>query len=414
MYKIIASTIFTKGLGAFGSFIIVFMTSRLIGVEGRGEISLFIANLALVQLFNNIITGPALIYLIPRHKIFHIFIISFAWSILSSIFIIFLLSHTTFIDNYSIIDLLYLSVIFSILTSSMMIIQGNLEIKTYNLISLTQIAILIISLYSFIFFLNDRTIQSYIHALYISYIISLIISLTAIRKHFHSIRLSEILNELNAIFKIGFSAQISNFLNFINTRVSYYIISLLYIDKSSLGKFSLATALIESVWLISYGIATIQYPEISRSTDEQKNITLSLNYSKLTFWGSLIMILLLISIPENGYLYIFGSDFKGIKKIIILLSPGILLMSISKIFWNYFSGIGKFKYNNISGLIGLICSTLTTYFLIKKYGIEGAAYSTTLAYCLSSFYLIFMFNKLSRTNFASLLPSFNDYKIIKK
>ena len=46
----------------------VIMTSRYLGAAGKGQISLFIANIVMVQHVGNLISGGSLVYLTPRIK----------------------------------------------------------------------------------------------------------------------------------------------------------------------------------------------------------------------------------------------------------------------------------------------------------------------------------------------------------
>ena len=414
MYNKILGTFSSKVYSSAIGFVIIILTSHYMGPIGRGEISLFIANLTLVQLFNEIIIGPALVFLVPRHKIIHLLFISVLWSFFISLIIVAILYLTDLSSNYLIIDLFYLSVLYALLSSSLMIIQGKQEIKKYNLINTLQSSILILILCVYLFVLKIISIESYIHTLYFAYSIPMFISLLYVLKLCDDFKLKGVGKEFIIILKTGFNAQISNFLNFLNSRISYYIIAVLYIDKSSLGIFALATSLVEAVWLVSYSIATIQYPIISSSDNYKQGAEISLSFSKITFWGSTLLILIMILIPEYIYLIIFGKGFAGIKEIILLLSPGIIVVSVSKIYWNYFSGLGKFKINNISGLIGLFCSTLSCYILIKYFGIIGAAYSTVATYIIISSYLFWAFRIDSGFTVKQLLPRWSDFKLLQK
>ena len=54
MVKKIAGTFSTKFLGAIINLIIVILTTRYLGVLGKGETSLIIANVTLIQLLNRV------------------------------------------------------------------------------------------------------------------------------------------------------------------------------------------------------------------------------------------------------------------------------------------------------------------------------------------------------------------------
>ena len=414
MYNKILGTFSSKVYSSAVSFLVIILTSRYLGPTGRGEISLFIANISLVQLFNEIIIGPAMVFLVSRHKTFHLLTLSFLWSFFIS-FVVILLIYITELSPASLIfDLFYLSVLYAFFSTTSKILQGKQEIKNYNILNIFQSTILIATLCFYFFILKITSIETYIYTLYIGYSIPTFISLLLVLKLCNDFNLSGIKNEFIIIIKTGFTAQINNFLSFLNTRLSYYIIALLYIDKSALGIFSLATSLVESVWLVSYSIAIIQYPIISASDNTQQGATLSVNLAKIAFWASSILIFIMLIIPESFYLLIFGNGFIGVKEIILLLSPGIITLSVSKIYWVYFSGTGNFKINNTFGLIGLVGTVFSSYILIKNFGIVGAAFSTLISHVLSGFYLFGAFRYYSGYSLKELLPKWNDYKLLKK
>lgn len=414
MYNKIIGTFSSKIYSAVISFAVIIITSRFLGPYGRGEISLFVANLVFVQLFNEIIIGPALVFLVPRHKTFVLFFISIIWSLLLTTIVVSLLYLTKISDEETSLDLFYLSLLYSIFSSGMMIIQGKQKIKIYNLINILQSTVLIVVLGIFLFILKKASVEIYIYTLYFAYAIPFLVSTFYVFMLCDNFKLEGLGKEFTSIFKIGFNAQISNFLNFFNTRVSYYIIAILYIDETSLGIYTVATSLIESVWLVSYSIATIQYPLISSTDNLEHAAEISLNFSKLTFWISTSIIVIMIALPESLYLLILGMKFAGVKELILLLSPGIIVLSVSKIYWNYFSGLGKFRINNIAGLIGLCGTILYSYYLIDNFGTKGAAYSTVITYFLVSFYLFWIFKNYSKFSIKQLLPTLSDYKLFQK
>src|SRR5688572_7666686 len=88
---------FTSRVGIAGlNFLIVILTAQNLGAAGRGEISLFVANIALVLLFTSILGGTGLTYLTPRTNIYQLVLPAYVWSAVMSggvTFLIFLLNQ---------------------------------------------------------------------------------------------------------------------------------------------------------------------------------------------------------------------------------------------------------------------------------------------------------------------------------
>src|SRR6478735_5901449 len=91
MLKAISGTFASKFLLALLNFVTIILSTRLLGAEGRGEISFFVTNMSLVLLFTGLIGGSSLVYLAPRHNFFRFLIPSYFWALtLTIIFCCFL------------------------------------------------------------------------------------------------------------------------------------------------------------------------------------------------------------------------------------------------------------------------------------------------------------------------------------
>ena len=166
----------TKLLSAVLSFLIVVFTSKLIGAEGRGEISLFVLGITLTLLMNNIIGGSALIFLSSRIEPFRLLIPSYIWSFISALLVTFILSSFNLVPSYLITHILFISIIQSLAAVNQNLFIGQKKLKLFNLISLLQVTILFTVLVSFLFILGKRSVNDYITAVYISFVLQMIIS----------------------------------------------------------------------------------------------------------------------------------------------------------------------------------------------------------------------------------------------
>ena len=66
MLKNIISTLFTKGVVAIINLLILLISSKQLGGDGRGYVSLIILNIAIIQIITEIYTGSATIYFISK------------------------------------------------------------------------------------------------------------------------------------------------------------------------------------------------------------------------------------------------------------------------------------------------------------------------------------------------------------
>ena len=68
MLKHITGTFFTRIVVSLANFAIIIITARLMGAEARGNISLAMLAIAIAGLINEVIGGPAVVFLIPRYN----------------------------------------------------------------------------------------------------------------------------------------------------------------------------------------------------------------------------------------------------------------------------------------------------------------------------------------------------------
>jgi O-antigen/teichoic acid export membrane protein len=104
-------------------------------------------------------------------------------------------------------------------------------------------------------------------------------------------------------------------------------------------------------------------------------------------------LLLIVIIPNDIYIVLFGKDFSIVKKIALYLSPGTLLMSTYYITSSYFSGIGKYTYNNYAVGLGLFLTVIGGIIFIPNGDIFTAAIITSIAFTSIALCSLWQFRK---------------------
>jgi len=214
-------------------------------------------------------------------------------------------------------------------------------------------------------------------------------------------------------FTYGFFTASSNLLQFLNYRLSYFFI-LYFKDMSAVGIFSIGIALAEATWIISKSVALVQYSRIINTKNLEENISHSKIAAKISFYLTVFIVAAMILIPPKVYQFVFGEEFLEIKKIILYIVPGILSISISNTHGHFFSAIGKLKQINIKSLIGLAATVVLSILLIPRYDIVGACLAASVAYFLSSVYLLIEFYRLTKFSFSDLILSKKDFRFVSQ
>lgn len=391
MLNKIFGTLGSKILISVCNFAILILTTQYLGAEGRGYISLLITNLALIQLINQIISGPAFVYLVPRKPIEQLMLPGYIWTILSAVITTLVLSLLGQVPLEWQWHHIVLSILYSIFSMHLMVLLGKEKVNAYNFLQFWEVFIILVFVAA-LFFSSYVELETYLWALYTAYISSLLLSFWFVRKLLRFKLNFNLRDSMQAIFKYGFTAQLSNIITFLNYRLSYYLLYF-FLNVDDLGKYSAGIALAEGIWIISKSFALVQYSKLVNTNDKDSAFHITNSNIVLIFWLTITAVLIALVIPKSIYIYILGDEFGKAKDVITYISPGILLFALSAPIASYFSGKGKFSINNKAALFGLIVNIGTGLLLIPKYEIIGAATSASIVYASILIFQLYQYKK---------------------
>ncbi|MES2133748.1 MAG: polysaccharide biosynthesis C-terminal domain-containing protein [Bacteroidota bacterium] len=413
MLKKIIVTLFTRGFVALVNLAILLISSKQLGGDIRGQISLLILNIAIIQVINEIYTGYVLVYFIPKYALRKIYTTGIIWSVVCiGITTVILIALNMYFDveiSRYWIHIAVLSFIIILHSFNGVVILAKEKIKTYNFLNFFQPSLLLIVLAFQIFVFDLKTIDSYIVALYVSFLCSLFISGTQVIGIFKNIKQSLPVCETGEIFKKGFFNQLANLSHMLSNRYNFYLLS----NNVLVGIYSSATSLIESVLIISNSAATIILTYIANQKNDSHSIKITFLLSKLCFLLSLVCVLVLLIIPAELFTFLLGKDFSETKQVMLCLSPGILCISFSTVISHYFSGLGKQRLIAIANFSGLFTTVITGYFLVNKFELYGACYATCLSYFVASLIMVTVFMREHNLSLWSLFRIRSDFKLLK-
>jgi O-antigen/teichoic acid export membrane protein len=390
MLKKIASTYQASLIVALLSFTTVWLTVRYLGTTGRGEISIFLLNVSLVQIANSVVGSGPLIYLYNRHRFSNIILLTTIWSTFCSVILSIILLLLNMVSRELLLSTILLSFLTSLLVNNYAILMAENRFFQYNLLRVLQSIFTILFLFIIYYITKKATFQIYISALFISYIIAVTLSFIMVFKKERMLEIMNLKLTLYDFFKFGGLNQLSNLLQLGNYRATLFMLSK-YVGLSATGVFSLALTLTEAVWMFKDSIVTNHHSFVSRQKNEESASENNNKFMILSGFGTLIIIIIALLFPINIYIKVFGKGFTEVKYVLMLLSPGIIALSIGAVISHYFSGIGKIKINTLTSLAGLIVVLLAGFFLIPKYGINGAAIANTLSYTTTGLLLLVIY-----------------------
>lgn len=399
-----------RAASAIINLLIAIIISRYLGAEGKGEQGILIATISFVLLFDNIVGGATVVYLTPRLKLKSILIVSYAWSLLVSLFAFLILYLFNFVPHQYLMSVAILSGISSMTSINSSILIGKEEIWKSNILSLFIPLVTIGVVLILFLFLGKVEIESYVLALYVSYLVVFLLSLyflTIWLDKGDTISLPELTSSFVSMLKFGSQNQLAHVFQLMNFRLSYYFLESFW-GSSEVGIYSNGVSLIESIWMISGSITLYQYSRIVNTTDSKYAIEITETLTRFAMLIALLVIIPIVLLPSGFYTWIFGPDFKDLNKVIILLAPGVWVFNYSLIIGHYFSGTGRYYINSIASGVGFVIIIPAILILVPSYHYVGAAISASLSYVCTSLVVLWYFKK-SGGRFI-LFPSFSELK----
>jgi len=412
MLKNITGTFFTRITVSVLNFAIIILTAKLMGAEARGSISLCMLAIAIAGLINEIIGGPAVVYLVPRYKNSSIAKYSYLWAVLISFLSSLLLGLFNFY-NFSFFPLVAACSLMLCLGSiHQFVLLGHQKISSFNNLALMQSVILFAVFMTFIFF-KQYHIQVYFYALLTAYSIAFILGLkyTSFIWREEDNKLPQA--NLNILFNNGVLTQLASLTHLMSSRVSFYFSSH-FLSLAFVGVLSTAVSITEAAMLFSSSVALITASTVSNESDKTKAANTTLQLIKLSLMISVAILFALSIFPESMMSAIFGKDFSGIKIITFTLIPGAIANSISQVISHYYSGLGKFKINTTVGFISLTVSIFAGILYFKSTSVLLPGCIISASAIVAMIYFVRLFLKDNQWSMVQLIPSVHDVKLVFK
>jgi len=408
MFKNILHSLFTKGLVAVINFFILIVSSRYLGVSSRGEISIFILNIAIIQIINEVYTGYSLVYFIPKFDLKKLYIFGIIYTLifcsLSNVIVVFLNKQ---VPGYGWLGYI-VSLLIIVNTFNCVLILGKEKVKLYNFLNLIQPLLLLLGLAFSLIVLKEFTFNAYIFPLLFSFVVAFIFSSFIVLNFDFKLSDKKEFN-LNPIIINGLLCQAAVLMHIFCNRYSYYLLP----GSAKVGLYSSASSLIESVLIIANGISPVLLARVANTGNTVRASEMTLSLSKASLLFSFCAVAIIFLLPEDFFIYLLGNGYIGIKHLMMLYSPGILMVSFFGIISNYFSALGKLKLIVFCNSFGFVITLIAAPYLIKKYDIDGAAYTVNIAYLAVAIAIGVAFFITNKLKIIRLLSFKNDIKNLK-
>jgi len=401
MYRNIFRTFVSRIIAAVLTFGVVFVSSRSLGPEKYGTIGLIMVAVGMALLFSALIGGTSLVYYTSRVKPAALFTVSSLWGLLTSLVISGLMGVLKLYPPEFFLFVFLISLLANISQNLMFIILGKERIYQQNIITVMQVFTHFCIVIFLFHGLKAPSVGHYLLSVLISHTVATLAGLFFCRKEVFPLTFSGISASISEIMQYGFWVQLSAFIQLFNYRLSYYMVDW-FLGRQMLGIYTLAVQLAESFWILPRSVAIVQFAHISNISEPKDSVVLSYKLMQTVMLSIAVFSIPIFFIPEDWLILVFGPGYAGIKNVLILLIPAIVIFSGAIILSHYFSGIGKVKFNAMTGGIGLIVTTGACFAFIPAFGLKGAAYAANISYAVMYITSLIIFILVSRSSLREL------------
>lgn len=191
----------------------------------------------------------------------------------------------------------------------------------------------------------------------------------------------------------GMQGQLANVAQLFNYRFDQYLVAA-FVARASVGHYAVAVSVGESVWWISSAVAMVLLPRLT-GLDKQRADELTPIVTRNTLLVSAAAALALAAVSPIAIRLLFGSEFAPAVTPLLLLMPGVVAISATRVLSSYLFSRGKVIYNTYTTLIVLGITLILDLILIPPFGIKGAAIASSVAYTTSLIMTLVWYRRLS-------------------
>ena len=420
MFKKILGTGAARAVNVLTQLATLIMGTKCLGAAEWGKAFIAQTDITFLLIGIELIAGSGLVYFAPRKKLATLMKISYGWIGVVMLFYALLFSALHFFpvffrtivpEGYAWLVLL-MTFVYSLHEFNLNHFLGKEKVSTYNWLFIIQILTQVTMMAVLIFALDLRTAKALLYSQLSGYSLATLIGWILLFPTLKHEGKDPLKDSLKAMLHYGAFMQLSTLVSTLNKRLSLYLLNI-HCDERSIGVYASGTQVTEGVNIVSQSIGLVEFSALSNTENKQRASQLTLRFMKLSVLLTFTAMLVICLLPSTFFEWLFSGEFADVRPVILLMAPGIVFFSAHTVLSNYFSGMGKPKYNLFASLIGLSVTLISAFILISTLGILGAAITTTLTYTALFVYQWIVFHKQTGSRLLQLIPNKEDWGWVK-
>lgn len=201
--------------------------------------------------------------------------------------------------------------------------------------------------------------------------------------------------------RYGAQGQIANLAQLFNYRLDQFLVAA-FVSRAGVGHYTVAVGLGESVWWLSSSVALVLMPRLTEM-EPRRAAEMTPLACRDTLLASALAAIALIIVSPLAIDLLFGDDFSPARTPLILLMPGIVAASATRVLGSYLFSQGRIIYNTYATFIALALTIALDFALIPPLEVEGAAIASSVAYVASLIATLYWYRRVSGGDISSAL-----------
>jgi O-antigen/teichoic acid export membrane protein len=203
--------------------------------------------------------------------------------------------------------------------------------------------------------------------------------------------------DVSLIARYSLQAFVANLFGFLLMRLDYWFVEY-YSDAPSLGNYIQVSKMAQLFFIIPTTLSAVVFPFTAAKEDEENKEKRITSLCRMIFLASTAGCLLLALTGKWLFPFLFGNTFGKMYIPFILLTPGIIALSMHYSLTAYFAGKNKVVVNIAGSLISLTIIAIGDFLVIPVYGIAGASAVSSVGYSAYFLFLVYFFGKTHRSS----------------
>ncbi|MBS1732229.1 MAG: oligosaccharide flippase family protein, partial [Bacteroidetes bacterium] len=194
-------------------------------------------------------------------------------------------------------------------------------------------------------------------------------------------------------FSYGIKGWIGDIAVTTNNRVDQLILSY-FLPPAALGLYSICGNIGQMLWLLPSSVRYILFNKNAELDNEEHKKALTAKYHAFFMITGLAITIVFIFFARLIVQVLYGKDFLPavIPLQIYLVGSGIYIGTM--ILTKYFVGAKQIILNSYIQLFSAVVGVITAFIFISKYGITGAAISSSISYVASYLLAVYYFKDI--------------------